>query len=54
MRILGDFFGAANSDDVAAFLPSFWPEVNNPISRLGNVEIVFDDDDCVSVLTNAE
>ena len=43
LLILGDLFGRPLSDDAATGIAAFGAEVDDPISGLDDVEIVFDD-----------
>ena len=51
-RTLGpcDLFGGALGHDPSAAGTSFRPKVDHPIGRLDHVQIVFHDDDCVSLI----
>jgi len=47
---LGNLFGGAFGDDVAAFVASFGADVDYPVAVFDDVEVVFDDDDAVSFI----
>jgi len=43
--VAGDLFGRSLGDDVTAFVATFGAQVNDPVGRLDDLGIVFDDDD---------
>ena len=45
---LGDLFGRANSDDLAAFVSRFRSKIDNPVGGLNHFKIVFNYDDRVT------
>lgn len=38
-----DLFRRACPDDLSTADPAFWPKVDDPVSRLYDIEVVFDD-----------
>ena len=48
-----DFFGRALGDDGAAFVAAFGAEIDDPVCAFDDIEIVFDDDECVAVVGEA-
>jgi len=53
IRILGDFFRRAGGDDGAAAAAAFRAHVDQPVRGLDDVQIVFDDDHRVAVITQS-
>src|SRR5262249_47979834 len=47
-RDTGDLVGRAFRDDPSTFIPTLRSEVDDPVRRLDDVEVVFDDDDGVA------
>jgi len=47
---LGNLFRCATGDELASFVTTFRTEVDDIVGRLDNVEIVFDDDNRVTVV----
>ena len=43
LRIARHLFRSSCGDDLAALIASFGPQINQPIRRLDDVQIVFDD-----------
>ena len=50
----GDFFRRAFGDNPAAPCPAFRPQVDHPIGGFYNVQIVFDDEQCVAGVAQFE
>ena len=48
-----DFFGCTGSDDIAAAGSAFRAEIDNPVGCLDDIEIVFDDDDGITLIAQA-
>ena len=44
----GDFFGGAGCDDAAAVFAAFRAKIDDVVGGFDDVEIVFDDEHCVS------
>src|SRR5437762_10307808 len=51
--VRGHFFGRASRDDLAALVAAFGAEVDDPVRRLYDVEVVLDDEDRVAALDKA-
>jgi hypothetical protein len=49
MFVARDFFGSPLGNYVATMLPPFWAKIEHPIGALDHVEVVFDDDHCVTI-----
>ena len=49
-----NLFWGSDCHHCTAAISTFWPQINDPVCRFCDVEIVFDDDDRVSVFTDAE
>src|SRR5687767_593446 len=47
---LADLLGCSGGDDLSSLRPSFGAEIDDPIGRLDDVEIVFDDEERVAGL----
>jgi len=45
--------GGAFGYYVAAAVAAFWAEVDDPVAVADDVEVVFDDDDCVAFVDEA-
>ena len=49
-----DFLGCALCNDVAAMFSTFRAKIEHPISALDHVEVVFDDDHCVTIAAQSQ
>ena len=49
-RMRRNILGRADSDNGAAANAALRPHVNHPVGQLDHIEIVFDDDECVSLI----
>ena len=48
-----DVFGGSLGYDGAAFVAAFGAEIDDPVGAFDDIEIVFDDDECVAVVGEA-
>lgn len=48
--VLGEVFGGAGGDDLAAILAAFGAHVDNPVGGFDDVEVVLDDDHGVAAI----
>ena len=49
MFVARNFLGSALGNDVATVLSTFRAKIEHPIGALDHVEVVFDDDHCVTI-----
>src|SRR6266487_5469325 len=51
--VLGDLFGRSLGDELTARIAAFWPQVNNPVGPLDDVEVMLDDYNGVACVNQA-
>ncbi len=45
--VKGDFFGSSFDQELSTSITTFWSEIDDPVSRLDHVELVFNDENSV-------
>lgn len=52
-RMRGDFLGSSCRDYRSTTITAFETEIDDPVRGFYNVEIVFDDDNCIAVIAQS-